>query len=336
MEIVFLIAGLVLITVGALIVLDEAQSRLGTAPVQALVVGFSTGKSRRSSFSFHPVAEYVAPDGLTYYIEGSVGSSAPLHEVGDFVTVLVRPMEPDKAVLRSRLSYVMGVTLSSMGLASAAMFWFTFEANFFSLIVAVFVVGGLVLRIRKAWRRNPMSLEQWRAYKRERISPRVFRSRSEIAWADPVSLSVAVENYEKSRRYSVPILYALAFAALFAMLYVYRRTENFLEHSNRTTGLVVDLKERDSAGDGPSTYSPVIEFTDDHGKVQRFADSLSSSRPLYRRGQMVTILYKADDSAEAQIDRGLWNYWLSGVLGAAGSLFAMLGTFSGRKRRRIA
>jgi Protein of unknown function (DUF3592) len=70
------------------------------------VIGYSIGKIRASvGTSYYPVAEYVGLDGLKRYVEGAVGSSSPLGAIGDSVTVLVHPDDPDKAVLKSSLTY---------------------------------------------------------------------------------------------------------------------------------------------------------------------------------------------------------------------------------------
>jgi hypothetical protein len=74
-EIIFLLAGLLFVAIGALIAISEMQARHGTDSVRGQVVGFSLGRSNRNRNSFHSVAEYVGPNGRTYYVEGSVASS---------------------------------------------------------------------------------------------------------------------------------------------------------------------------------------------------------------------------------------------------------------------
>src|SRR5688572_21990960 len=82
MEIIFLLVGLALMAVGVLVIVSEVRDRRGTEPVPARVIGFSTAKSDNSKVSaFHTVAEYNGRDGRKYYVEGSVGSSVPLHAV---------------------------------------------------------------------------------------------------------------------------------------------------------------------------------------------------------------------------------------------------------------
>src|SRR5262249_38674545 len=148
--------------IGTVIALFEVQSRRETEPFTAKVIGFSTGRNNKpDSPSFHSVAQYVGPDGRIYYIEGPVGSSVPLHAVGDSVTVLVNPLQPDKALLKTKLSFVIGIILAIMGLVFVGVFRLTFHASLYSVAMAAVVVVGVVLQVKKAWRKQPLSLEAW-------------------------------------------------------------------------------------------------------------------------------------------------------------------------------
>lgn len=122
----------------------------------ARVIGFSTGKSDNSKVSaFHTVAEYNGRDGRKFYVEGSVGSSVPFHAVGDTVTVLVDPTEPAKALLESRISFILGGVLALMGLFSFVMFGVTFQPTLFYVAMAAFIIGGLVVKGRTLRREKP-------------------------------------------------------------------------------------------------------------------------------------------------------------------------------------
>jgi hypothetical protein len=127
-EIIFLIVGLAFVALGIAFIVSEANARRSTQPIQARVVGFSLGKSTNPNLaSFHSVAEYIGQNGQKYFIEGSVGSSVPLHAVGQAVTVLAHPTEPEKAVLKSGLSFTLGGVLALLGLTCVGLFWFTFR-----------------------------------------------------------------------------------------------------------------------------------------------------------------------------------------------------------------
>jgi Protein of unknown function (DUF3592) len=336
MEIIFLLVGLAFMAVGILIVLSELRARGGTQPMQARVIGFSNGRSKdRTSPSFYSVAEYVGSDGRKYYVEGSVGSSVPLHTVGDPVTVLVRPTQPETALVKSSLSYVLGIVLALMGLACTTVFWFMFQASTYSLVTAVVIAGVLALKIKGAWRKQPLSLEAWREYKKQVLSPRVFtdESKEQISWADPVNVAAALRNQEKSRSVAVPVLFLLGFGLMFGGYHFYEKTEAFLKRADHTSGQVVDLRQNDSADDA-TTYAAVVEYSDHQGANHKFVDSFSSNPPSYRPGQTVNVLYNRENPLEAQIDRGRANYWLSILLGFAGVMFTLLGLSSSRKRRQ--
>jgi hypothetical protein len=171
--------------------------------VRGLVIGFSKGKSKFNNSSFHSVAEYIGPNGQKYFVEGSVGSSVPLHNVGTPVAILLNTTDPEKAVLKSPLSFILGEVLALMGLASAIVFWITFQAGIFSAVVAGVVLVGFALKVKRAWRKVQLTLQAWQEYKKQTLSPRVFQSKDEISWADPISISAALESYKKSNRFAI-------------------------------------------------------------------------------------------------------------------------------------
>src|SRR5207249_11277668 len=108
-----------------------------------------TGKGGGSGGpSYYSVAEYVGMDGRKRYVESSVGSSSPLDAVGDAVTVLVQPDDPEKAVLKSSLTYVLGAALALMGLASCIVFFAVFRATTFSIAGAVGVATWAAYKFR--------------------------------------------------------------------------------------------------------------------------------------------------------------------------------------------
>lgn len=335
MEIIFLVVGLIFAAVGVAIIVAEMRARSGTLPVAARVIGFSTGRSmRRDTPSFHSIAEYVAPGGRTYYVEGAIGSSAPLHAVGDSVTVLVNPAQPEDTLLKSGLSYILGIGIMMMGLASVGAFWFTFHANLYSLGMAAVMILALAFKIKQIWRKEPLSLSAWRTYKKQIFSPRVFtdQTKDQISWAEPPSLTVAIENYEKTQRFGAPVLLVIGFVLLFLGHHFYVKTHAFLENASRALGVVVDLKENNPNDSSSSTYAAVVDYTDSEERKHRFVDSFSSSPPTYDHGQTVSVLYDREDPANARIDLGRANYWPAYLCYFLGGLFVLLAAFSARRR----
>jgi len=336
MEIIFLLVGLMMLGFGAAIIVSEVRARQGVESVTGRVIGFSAGRSNKPNTpSFHTVAQYVGFDGRTYYVEGAIGSSAPLYAVGDSVTVLVNPTQPEAATLKSRLSFVLGIGIGSMGLVSVSVFWFTFHPNTFSYLMAAVVLAGIAFKVKGAWRKEPLTWAAWQEFKKQIFSPKVFteESKNQITWVEPASLTVAVQRYEKSRRFSLPALFVLGLGALFLAQHFYQKTSTFLEKARPAAGLVVELKENEpSDSSDSSTYAAVVEYVDHQGQRRKFKDSFSSNPPTYHRGQAVSVLYNPNNPTEAQMDRGRLNYWGTYLLGSLGALFILLAVVSAGKR----
>jgi hypothetical protein len=66
--------------------------------------------------------------------------------------------------------------------------------------VAAIVIGGAAMKIRNAWRKQPLSLEAWRAYKKKTLAGKVFtnETKNQISWADSMRVAAAIENYDKA------------------------------------------------------------------------------------------------------------------------------------------
>jgi len=336
MEIILLIIGLILVALGIAVILSEAKARRDKQAFQARVIGFSLGKSNNPNMpSFHPVVEYVGRNGRKYFVEGTVGSSVPLQSVGQAVQVLADASDPEKAVLKSGLSYTLGCALAFFGLIAVGLFWFTFRLTTFSVVMAVVVLAGFALKIKGAWRKQPLSLEAWHAYKKKILSTRVFteESKDQISWADPMRVASAIEGYRKSNRFAVPVLFAISLGLLFFSYHFYGRTQTFLDGADYAVGTVIELKEQYSS-DSDNTYAAVVEYRDRLGRNFTFVDSFSSSPAYYQTGDTVHVLYDREDPSKAQIDRGLLNYWLTVLLGSLGALFLLMGLHSVKKRLR--
>jgi hypothetical protein len=338
MEVVFLLAGLVLVSIGCAIVWSELNARRNTEPMTGRVVGFSTShRSKPASPSFHSVARYKGTDGRTYYIEGSIGSSVPLHSVGDQVTILVKKTDPLSATFKSSLSFVIGGMLAGMGFVSILVFRFTFHVSVYSIAMAVFVSAGVAIKIKGAWRKQSFSLAEWREYKNQIFGPKVFTedSNDQIAWADPPGVAIALQNYRKSQRFAVPLLFVIGIVTLLLGYHTHVKTNTFMSKADPASGSVVRLDEKEPTSDG-TTYSAVVEFRDEEGLAHTFVDSFSSSPPSYSRGDTVHVLYDRWNPSDARIDRGAWNYGLAIGLYSGGALFLFLGALSVKKRRQLA
>jgi hypothetical protein len=331
MELVFLLVGLVFVAFGLLVLYSEGQARRGALEVPGEVIGLSTGQGASSGASYHCVAAYGGTDGRRRYVEASVGSSSPLGAVGDPVTVLVQPDDPERATIKSALTSVVGAALALMGLASCIVFFAVFRLSAISIAGAVAVVGVAAYKLGNSVRDKPMSLQAWRDYKKAVLRPRVFtdETKGEIRWADPAALQTALLNQQKTSRVAIPLLLLAGAGLLVLGVHLHGKTELFLATAVRAPGVVVEMATNDSS-DG-DTYAPVVEF-EHEGSKYRFKDSISSNPPTYRRGQRVDVLYDPVRPRNARIDRGLWNKVVPILIGGFGALLCLLGLWSLKRR----
>ena len=334
MEIVFLFAGLSFIAIGALILVSEARMRSGAAAVAGELIGFSTGTGRGSGeASYYAIAQYAGPDGQTRYLEASVGSSSPLGSVGDPLTVLVHPSDPDKAAIKSSLPYVLGGALVAMGLVSSVVFFAVFRISALSLAGAVSVSGWTAWKLRGAGRDKPALRSAWQDYRSKLFGARIFTdaSKGNIAWADPDRLQKALRSRQKANRWAIPILLLAGGGLLVLGIHLHQQTGRFLERAVRGRGVVVDLVASDSTDS--VTWAPAVEF-EHQGLRTRFKDSIGSNPPSYRRGDEVDVLYDPSRPADARIDRGRWNKALPVLIGAFGGVLCAVAVWMVVARRQ--
>jgi hypothetical protein len=274
MEIVFLLVGSVFVVIGLAIVYSEIKARRGTQRAIGNVIGYSTGPKRdRVTASFYSVAEYIGLDGRKRYIESSVGSSAPLHAVGDAVTILVNAEEPQKSVFQSTLSLIIGCVIASMGMACVVIFAITFQANTYSLIMAAAVLIATVVKLKSLRRKVPLSWTMWQEYKKQSLGTKVFdeHAKDNIAWADPLMIAAAASQYKKSQR----------FAPFFCVRFWIVVGPSFLCKDRRPwksrprVGHVVDSGSGIDRQRFEFDRAPVIEFSDEWNRQQRFVESIS-------------------------------------------------------------
>jgi hypothetical protein len=332
MEILFFLVGLLFIAFGVLVLIAEVRTRRGACEVHGEVVGFSTAESGASGGRhFHPVAQYAGLDGANRYIEGSVGSSSPLGSVGDAVIVLTQPDDPEKAAIKSSLSYILAVIVVVMGLASCTVFFAIFRITAFSVAGAVVVVSCGAWKLHGMIRDKPLSLAAWRDYKARVLRARIFTdaTKGQIPWADSAALQTAVANQRAANRFAIPFFLLAGVGLVLLGGHLRKQTESFLERSVPAAGVVVDIVANHSSD--TTTYAPLVAFEHD-GRTYRFKDSIASSPPSHRVGESVRVLYDPTRPPDARIDRGRWNRVIPILVSVCGAAFCALGIWLACRR----
>lgn len=335
MTILFLWVGVLFAVIGFGIIYSEIASRRDTISINGRVVGFSSGRGMHNkSLSFYSVAEFVSPDGALKYVASTVGSSTPLHAVGQRVDVLVKRNEMNSATFRTSAVFVIGGVLALLGCIGIIIFIKTFETNYWSLGIAAVVTLGLLKPIWQARRKTAMSWDEWQKHKKGILKPTVYEQSQfdEIPWCDPVSVMAAFKSTEQSYRVAIPVLACLTVGSLYGALHLREQTQNFLAASVSTEGRVVEMVE--SYSSDSTTYAPLVEFIDGNQQVHRFKHSISSSPPSYDIGDKVKVLYIQDAPKNAKIDLGHWNHLFWVGLSVLSACFGLMCLSSIRARGR--
>lgn len=121
-------------------------------------------------------------------------------------------------------------------------------------------------------------------------------------------------NREKSisikAAHSMFILLVSGIILLGITFYLANKTWNFIQSSEKTSGIVVGMKHSRSGGNDSkrSSYTPIIRYTDLNNNSYEFDSKVSTSSPRYKEGEEVQILYHKDQPEQAEINTflSLW------------------------------
>lgn len=102
-------------------------------------------------------------------------------------------------------------------------------------------------------------------------------------------------------------------------------TWHFTRTAQRTTGTILEMRQKTDKGSGDVTYAPTFQFEDAAGAQHTVASSFYSSPPEFHAGDNVSVLYRPDAPRRARIVsfRQLWA--LPIVLGVMGVVAVPLG-----------
>ena len=118
------------------------------------------------------------------------------------------------------------------------------------------------------------------------------------------------------------ILLAVFSLALFlASAFGYLSTNEFISTSNRATGVVTQMLQKEGA------FYPRVSFVDRTGAQRIFESKLHATPPKYSVGETVVVLYSRQQPGEGKIENffELWFFTLlTGILGLAPGIAALL------------
>lgn len=111
---------------------------------------------------------------------------------------------------------------------------------------------------------------------------------------------------------------------LVGAVWSWQRTDAFVAAATAVHGTVIGL-ESSRSNDGGTTYRPRVRFQAADGRTVEFVSGLGSSPPAYELGEVVPVLYRADDPQGAEIGDFLTLWFVTLMLAGIGSVFSAIG-----------
>jgi hypothetical protein len=305
---------------------------------EAEIVAVHQDRGEGGRAMFCPVIGYTDEQGKQHRnMANSSSSSIRGMLPGRRLKIFVDPTSPEKVMMLFDWWFVVaiGAVIFFIGIPfiQSALKTLTFDGP--TMAIAALVTGYFAYKIYSkihplldnrtpgGWREK---LAGWKKAKGTAES-----GESEVLSADAIAEHFATQSKQLSRARPVLILVGVALCAGGGWWLQHRM--DFIASAASAQGKVI-RNELSSSGDSESTYHAVVEFVDAQNRQIIYRDSVGSSPPSFSVGEKVKIFYLPNDSRQAMIDRGFWNWLLPGGFSALGALlvfFTVKGMINDRR-----
>ena len=285
---------------------------------------------------YYAVFEYKGTNGDRMEKTSEMGSNSLLGKMpGKRVTLLMFPDKAEKVRRPSAVLIVFGLIFLVPGMFIMHTAITTFDAN---IVTILMIVGGLSFIAFKIWsfiKKIPADelKKGWGEFKEQGISVKSSTGSAKGGkLLDQSEIVARAQYYAKNSMIAGYVMLVIALGLAGGAYYTGLDMVDMTQNGVTANGKVVDMRSRYS--DGSYTYSAVVEFRDRNGNKTRFTDSVGSSHPSFERGDEVKVLYMRDNHDDAIVDRGIFNWGLSGGLAIGVVLFLWMAFHSLALARR--
>ncbi|MCB1681646.1 MAG: DUF3592 domain-containing protein [Alphaproteobacteria bacterium] len=327
----FIVFGLVFVSfIGLLFYLSSRQNRAGET-------GVSKKKGYWSEF-YYPIYEYKSPQGERMEHIEEMGGNTFLHCLpGKRVKLLMLPGNPPKVKKAGVIGLILGLVFLLPGLFIANVAVSQFKFSFASVLLILGIIVYAFYKIFHKFQEIPEAdrkkgwemVRSGEAFKAENFTITSSSSNSNISSKGrrmtPDEIRVRIGSQKQMTVISGFVVLLISVGLSIGAYYAGQSMIDFLESGVKAQGKVTGFES--SRSDDSVVYHAVIEFKDVSGKRVTFQDSVGASTPVFERGDVVTVVYLPDKSSSAMIDRGIYNWALSGGL-LAGALLMLWIAFS--------
>lgn len=301
---------------------------------------------RRKSYAhemYYPVYEYKTPQGERAEFVDSMGTGTFLHAVpGLRVRLLMSPGKEPKVKKAGVLGLIFGVIFLVPGILIGQTAVSQIRVSVGMIVLLLAVAGFIGFKILKILEKIPEA-ERKRGWKAIR-SGEAFNAENITVTSDnkglkgrlltPDEIRVRAAGQAKVSRIAGFVMILIAIGLSVGAYYAGLSMIDLVQNGVRAEGEVTDLRRKKS--DDSYVYHAVVRFSDSKGESRHFQDSMGSNPASFREGDRVTVLYLSEEPEGAIIDRGIFNWGLSGGLFAAALLIFWFAVSSFRLASRVA
>ena len=328
MSIFFLFFGLIFALVGGVMLWDYITVVTSYEILSGKVIGFRTRYKRSknsTTLMYYPVIKYIAY-GNSREFQSKSGASWPMYDIGEAVEVYYSKKYDDNR-LKSVAPALLGLVFLLIGLVVCYLFWANIEISFFSLIYVFGASGAVAWFVGSMMRKNGVKsvpdLTQKVRDIRKKARLKNDSDDNLITSQRELEEREFIEN--KSTQFVGPIFAFIGLLAIGISIYVGMNRWTFLERAQSANGKVVDY--RSSTDDDGTTYYPIVEYASPtQSQPHTFQHDVGSSHKSYSVGAIVPVLFDPDNTGDAIIDEGLWNWFATIIIGFLGLSFFGIGS----------
>ncbi len=329
----YLLAGGAVAGAGLLVVAYTLYLRVTERAYRGQIVSVQSEGVAKNMY--WPLVAYTDDQGRRHQGLANSGSSRIVGRTpGASVTVLAAPTAPDALMLAGDwwVLFCIGMFVLAvaspfvlMGLHSLRFTWGTL-----AVALAILGYGGFrlfplvhpLLDARKA--------RTWAAA-RDAFKARA-QARQEMQTVSIADLAQASTIQSQQLAKSAPVLMALGVVLVIAGAFWFQHQTAFLARALIAHGIVV-RNEASEDSDGKASYHAVFAFTDRNGRELTVQDSVGTSPAWFSSGDKVKVFYAPENSADAKLDRGMWNWLVPLLIAALGTLMLSAGLYGYAARR---
>ncbi|MGH1404559.1 MAG: DUF3592 domain-containing protein [Alphaproteobacteria bacterium] len=347
------IMGIAFMGVGGGILGWELYWRIMSYKINGIITGINVNHKQSDSAKknytgemYHSVLSFTLPNGQKREQVSPSASGFLMGRLpGKKVKLMVFPSAPEKTRRPSLILLLFGSAFFLPGVYVMSEAIRMFEFNMSMVLVVGAVFGYIAYKCYPVLSKvyagfKQMSPEEWEDGLEE-LKEQGIRVRSSSS--APVESSVPLSKAEIMARLRVRYKRAPIFIAVFGLIAVGLLGGSYyagismwdrLQNGKESIGEVVRIRsEYNNSSEGSSyTYYSVIQFIETDRNIE-FEDNVGASHALHDVGEKVSVLYYPYDPDDAIIDRGVFNWGLSGGLLLGALLFLWAAMFHIRAMR---